>query len=113
MKRIVLAALALCVIAGAEVARADYVQTCQQCQTGGRKHHHGHMHGHRQAQACPPQGACAPQGPFSSLLNCLGLGGRNDSMYGYSAPAPTVGYPYYTVRAPRDFLDPNPRSIGP
>lgn len=112
MKRILLAALALCVLAGAEVARADYLQTCEQCQTGGRKHFQGH-HGHRQAQACPPQGPCA------GFFSWLGLGGRGagngggDGMYGYSAPAPTVAYPYYTTRAPRDFLDPNPRSIGP
>ena len=25
---------------------------------------------------------------------------------------PTVAYPYYTTRAPRDFLAPNPPSIG-
>ena len=24
-----------------------------------------------------------------------------------------VSYPYYTTRGPRDFLDPNPPSIGP
>lgn len=28
-------------------------------------------------------------------------------------PAPTVTYPYYTTRAPRDFLSRNPASIGP
>jgi hypothetical protein len=32
-------------------------------------------------------------------------------------PAPpqvgTVAYPYYNLRGPRDFLDRNPRSIGP
>lgn len=27
-------------------------------------------------------------------------------------PSPTVGYPYYTTRGPRDFLNPNPPSIG-
>lgn len=26
--------------------------------------------------------------------------------------APTYGYPYYTTRGPRDFLNPNPPSIG-
>ncbi|MGA2797954.1 MAG: hypothetical protein ABSE63_10265 [Thermoguttaceae bacterium] len=32
------------------------------------------------------------------------------------APGPPVGqvaYPYYTIRGPRDFLAPNPQSIGP
>ena len=28
-------------------------------------------------------------------------------------PAPTVTYPYYTTRGPRDFLANNPPSIGP
>jgi hypothetical protein len=28
-------------------------------------------------------------------------------------PGPTVGYPYYTIRGPRDFLVDNPPSIGP
>jgi hypothetical protein len=33
---------------------------------------------------------------------------------GYGGPAAAqVTYPYYTVRGPRDFLDPNPRGIGP
>ncbi|MCG8587525.1 MAG: hypothetical protein MI757_22690 [Pirellulales bacterium] len=27
-------------------------------------------------------------------------------------PTAQVAYPYYTTRAPRDFLNPNPRSIG-
>ena len=28
-------------------------------------------------------------------------------------PSPTYGYPYYTTRGPRDFLNPDPPSIGP
>jgi hypothetical protein len=28
-------------------------------------------------------------------------------------PTGAVAYPYYTSRGPRDFLDPNPPSIGP
>jgi hypothetical protein len=27
--------------------------------------------------------------------------------------SPTYGYPYYTTRGPRDFLNPDPPSIGP
>ena len=30
----------------------------------------------------------------------------------YGPTGPTVGYPYYTTRAPRDFLNANPPSIG-
>lgn len=32
---------------------------------------------------------------------------------GSGVGAAQVGYPYYTVRGPRDFLNPNPPSIGP
>lgn len=35
-------------------------------------------------------------------------------MYGQGGPqGPSVAYPYYTTRAPRDFLMANPPSIGP
>ena len=36
---------------------------------------------------------------------------RSDTAAG--PPTGTITYPYYTVRAPRDFLAPNPPSIGP
>jgi hypothetical protein len=38
----------------------------------------------------------------------MGMGGP-----GAGGPVPTYGYPYYTTRAPRDFLMANPPSIGP
>jgi hypothetical protein len=31
----------------------------------------------------------------------------------YGPPTATYAYPYYTTRAPRDFLQDNPMSIGP
>jgi len=34
-------------------------------------------------------------------------------MYSGGPPTPTVVYPYYTTRGPRDFLSANPRGIGP
>lgn len=40
-----------------------------------------------------------------------GVGGTNLGAAG--PPTGAVAYPYYTVRGPRDFLDPNPPSIGP
>lgn len=53
-------------------------------------------------------------GPQCRLGNGGGLGG---GMCGAQPAAPMgaaqVAYPYYTLRGPRDFLDPNPRSIGP
>ncbi len=37
---------------------------------------------------------------------------RHDNQVGSGVPGPTVGYPYYTSRGPRDFLVDNPPSIG-
>ena len=48
-------------------------------------------------------------------LRCGLLGGRGAHMLGRAGMGtmpPTVGYPYYTTRAPRDFLDSSPPSIG-
>ena len=56
----------------------------------------------------PLRGGCGP-------LSCGLLGGRGAHMLGRAGLGtmpPTVGYPYYTTRAPRDFLDSNPPSIG-
>jgi hypothetical protein len=54
-------------------------------------------------------------GPFHKcgLLHHHRMG--DDLGYGGYGGPPTaqVTYPYYTVRGPRDFLDPNPRGIGP
>ena len=40
-----------------------------------------------------------------------GVGGEYVGPQG--PPTGAVAYPYYTSRGPRDFLDPNPPSIGP
>jgi hypothetical protein len=37
---------------------------------------------------------------------------RADDQVGSGVPGPTVAYPYYTTRGPRDFLLNNPPSIG-
>lgn len=43
-----------------------------------------------------------------------GLCGKHQQQVIAPGPAaPTYGYPYYTVRGPRDFLVDNPPSIGP
>lgn len=65
-----------------------------------------------QRGGCPGNcnGGCLQQG-ISTLIDCP-CGCRQD----YYAPGPTtaqMGYPYYTVRGPRDFLMANPPSIGP
>ena len=56
------------------------------------------------------------QNGLAMLLDCNG--GCNqcgDQNYNFTPGPPTgqVAYPYYTVRGPRDFLSPNPPTIGP
>ncbi len=58
--------------------------------------------GYAGAHGAPQFVAPVPHGAVNQLNN-PGNGGP---------PSPTVGYPYYSVRAPRDFLAPNPPSIG-
>ncbi len=76
---------------------------CQQCQHshgGGRAGAYGNGYGSvaaRRADQIPR----APHGYHRELYDSQG------------APAtPQVAYPYYTTRAPRDFLLDNPPSIG-
>ncbi len=78
-------------------------------------------------QATPPidaYGANAnyePNGGRGGVLAALhgrNHGGPQSHMGSDPGPAmgpssPTYGYPYYTTRGPRDFLNPNPPSIGP
>ncbi len=58
-----------------------------------------------------------PGGPLAGLH-----GAKHQGPQSHTGPAPgpamgpaqpTYGYPYYTTRGPRDFLNPNPPSIGP
>ncbi len=71
------------------------------------------------------QGAMAnyePHGGHAGVLGELNGGRTHRGPQSHLGPqpgpavgpaAPTVTYPYYTTRGPRDFLNPNPPSIGP
>jgi hypothetical protein len=102
MKRIMMAGLALAMLLGS----SGCVNNCRQC-NGGRQSLFGGHHGH-QGDPCR-DGLCNRNG---------GRGGAGGAGAGGAGGAGGVGgamvaYPYYTVRAPRDFLDSNPRGIGP
>ena len=88
------------------------------------KGHLGHGHGLGHHGACP---RCGLRGLLGG--SCKGCGlhlGHGAGLLGkhhqtpytepfagpYGPTAPTVGYPYYTNRAPRDFLVNNPPTIG-
>ena len=83
----------------------------------------------RSAQGCGVRGCGGAGGLCSNcrarLAGALGLGAgagsiphRDPTIHSGGAAAgpagqiPTYAYPYYTTRAPRDFLDPNPPTIG-
>jgi hypothetical protein len=96
MTRFLMAGLALVMM----IAGSGCVNTCRQC-NGGRQ---GLLanHGGRGDQC--RNGLCNRDG--------RGQGGGGGGA-GAGVGGAQVAYPYYTVRAPRDFLDPNPRGIGP
>lgn len=71
------------------------------CRNG--RHHHG-------CQTCGHSGAWAG-GP--SHVGHLPHGYEQSLSGPPGPPSATYAYPYYTTRAPRDFLLDNPPSIGP
>lgn len=94
--------------------------SCDSCGSGGCAAHGGHggHHGHGHAG----HEAYGGGGGGGALGNYLGTPGptpvsRLPQGYMQDAgpagpPTATYGYPYYTTRAPRDFLMDNPPSIG-
>jgi hypothetical protein len=59
-------------------------------------------------QACR-QAAMAQQGCAMGGRGC----GNGPVQANAGPPTAEVTYPYYTLHGPRDFLDSNPRSLGP
>jgi hypothetical protein len=92
--------------------------SCSSCQSGsgGCAAHGGHGgHGH----GGHGHGSGSGGGPIGNYLGTPGPTpvGRLPQGYMMDAgpagpPTATYGYPYYTTRAPRDFLMDNPPSIG-
>lgn len=52
-------------------------------------------------------------GPFHKCCGLLHRRRTGDEVDYGAPPSAQITYPYYTIRGPRDFLDPNPRGIGP
>ena len=113
--------------AGGEEGGESEIQLASHQDRGGLlgKLFGGH-HQVRSANGCGVRGCGGPGGLCSRcrarLAGGLGAGGsiphRDPTIHaggGAAGPAgqiPTYAYPYYTTRAPRDFLDPNPPTIG-
>lgn len=111
MKRALLASL----IVAALGLSAQCLAACPACRDGSCPNckpslfHRatGWMHG-KQCQSCGKH--CGPFHKCCGLLHRRRTGDEVD--YG-APPSAQITYPYYTIRGPRDFLDPNPRGIGP
>jgi hypothetical protein len=113
MKRAFLASLAIaaiglatqCFAAGGVYADGD----CPNCKPG-LFHRGGGFFPFKKCTGCGK--LCGPLHKCGGLLHHHQR--MSDDMMGYGGPvAAQVTYPYYTIRGPRDFLDPNPRGIGP
>jgi hypothetical protein len=77
-------------------------------------HHNTCRNGHRHHHGCNTCGHMGLRGGSPSYVAPLPHGYLQEQMAGPPGPAtPTYAYPYYTTRAPRDFLLDNPPSIGP
>ncbi|MDA1050155.1 MAG: hypothetical protein O3C40_06710 [Planctomycetota bacterium] len=89
--------------------------SCQSCGNGSCAAHGGHGgHGHvGNANGYGNGGAIAGHlgTPGPTPVGRLPQGYMQDAGPG-GPPTATYGYPYYTTRAPRDFLLDNPPSIG-
>ena len=81
--------------------------SCQSCGHGGCAAHGGHGHGSGHGGAIA--GYLGTPGP--TPVGALPRGYMQDAGPA-GPPSATYGYPYYTTRAPRDFLMDNPPSIG-
>ena len=92
---------------------------CQRCRSGMAGGMAGGMNLGSRARGCGMGGCGGPGGLCRGCLAGLGGGGRGAIPHrqppmnpGAAGQSPTYAYPYYTTRAPRDFLDPNPPTIG-
>lgn len=94
--------------------------SCQSCDSGGCGAHGGHGarggHGGHGGYGHAGHGHGGPIGdylgtPGPTPVRRLPQGHMQDAGPG-GPPSGTYGYPYYTTRAPRDFLMDNPPSIG-
>jgi hypothetical protein len=115
MRAFLLALAALTIITGAGCRGINLA--CDSCSCGGH-HGHGLAHGGHGGHGAN----CPGDGHFGHGGGLLGHGTpgfppqHHHASREYVGPAgpPTaqVGYPYYTIRGPRDFLLDNPPSIG-
>ena len=88
---------------------------CNNCNGGDRGLMGGMMPGcgckDHVTTGCRP-GDLAWQRGGSDYASTLSCGDVKNEQITPGPPSPTVGYPYYTMRGPRDFLLDNPPTIG-
>lgn len=113
MKRALIASLMMtamglaanCLAAGHSCPNCE----CSNCKPGIFHRANGWLHAKHN---CPDCGKHC--GLFHKCGGHLHHGHRMPPTIDYGGPpSAQITYPYYTNRGPRDFLDPNPRGIGP
>jgi hypothetical protein len=82
---------------------------CRPCSVGWQRG--GTDYGHHLGSKSYLQTGCGPIRSGLGALACHG-DGYGDAGQASGVQAPATGYPYYTVRGPRDFLACNPPAIG-
>jgi hypothetical protein len=70
----------------------------------------GHAKGHLGSHHGSHAGAVGTHPRLMALKRHMHGPGPHDGMYG--PPSAAIAYPYYTTRAPRDYFEPNPATIG-
>lgn len=88
---------------------------CNKCGNSGLVGWYKNLPGDTDINGCACQVYCCH--PYAHGGGHGGLGGGGLGIGSRAEPAPdasvgSVGYPYYTTRGPRDFLQDDPRSIG-
>jgi hypothetical protein len=80
--------------------------------TGCLRHYAGHCNTCNGPIGCRPCPMAWQRGGTDYGAHLSHSQYRHDNQVGSGVTSATVGYPYYTVRGPRDFLANNPPTIG-
>lgn len=123
MKRALLAASVLLLLIGTGCQTVNKCNTCKSCRSGHGgirsanggigSRHAGARSAHGGTRKMAPHAGRVGPGVNPDFVAKMRHNEYHEAHHGAAGP-PTaaVAYPYYTTRGPRDFLNPNPPTIG-